>query len=167
MSCAALRQHRLRLQVLKEHKADGQQHVAWIKALRAPFDELKVYVKKHHIAGPAWNAHGIPVAQFRPGAQSSATAAPARPSAPSAQGALPLSVLLYWPLSNRPRHHDKLVLVGLCWLYGRGEVPPPPRPPPPPCICKGGQLEYLISRPQCMYQYTLHLNSALCQTPQV
>ncbi len=30
-----------------------------------------------------------------------------------------LFVLLYWPLSMRPRRHDRFVLIGLCWLYGR------------------------------------------------
>ena len=37
------------------------------------------------------------------------------------------SVLLYGPLSMRPRQHDRFVLIGLCWLYGRSEFPP--RPP--------------------------------------
>ncbi len=31
-----------------------------------------------------------------------------------------------WPLSMRPRHYDRFVLIGLCWLYGRSEFPPPP-----------------------------------------
>ncbi len=26
---------------------------------------------------------------------------------------------LYWPLSMRPRHHDRFVPIGLCWLNGR------------------------------------------------
>ena len=34
----------------------------------------------------------------------------------------------YWPLSMRPRQHDRFVLLGLCWLYGRSEFPPPPPP---------------------------------------
>ncbi len=25
----------------------------------------------------------------------------------------------------RPRQHDRFVLIGLCWLYGRSEFPPP------------------------------------------
>ncbi len=25
----------------------------------------------------------------------------------------------------RPRHYDRFVLIGLCWLYGRSEFPPP------------------------------------------
>ncbi len=37
-----------------------------------------------------------------------------------------LCALLYWPLSMRPQQHDGFVLIGLCWLYGRNEVPPPP-----------------------------------------
>ncbi len=36
-----------------------------------------------------------------------------------------LFVLLCWPLSMRPRQHDRFVHIGLCWLYGRGEFPPP------------------------------------------
>ncbi len=31
------------------------------------------------------------------------------------------------PLSIRPRQHDRFVLIGLCWLYGRSEFPPLPR----------------------------------------
>ncbi len=38
-------------------------------------------------------------------------------------------VLLYWPLLMEPRQHDRFVLIGLCWLYGRSEFPPPPPPP--------------------------------------
>ncbi len=30
-----------------------------------------------------------------------------------------------WPLSMRPRHYDRFVLIGLCWLHGRSEFPPP------------------------------------------
>ncbi len=41
-------------------------------------------------------------------------------------------VLLYWPLSVRPRQHDRFVLIGLCWLYGRSEFPPSP----PQCSTK-------------------------------
>ncbi len=26
----------------------------------------------------------------------------------------------------RPRHHDRIVLIGLCWLNGHSEFPPPP-----------------------------------------
>ena len=26
----------------------------------------------------------------------------------------------------RSRQHDRFVLIGLCWLYGRSELPPPP-----------------------------------------
>ncbi len=34
--------------------------------------------------------------------------------------------VLCWPLSMRPRQHDRIVLIGLCWLYGRSEFSPPP-----------------------------------------
>ena len=73
------------VQVLKEHKASNPQHAAWIKALRAPFDELKAYVKKHHVAGPTWNPQGMPLPQFKPGAQpSAASQAASKPAAPPA-----------------------------------------------------------------------------------
>ena len=29
----------------------------------------------------------------------------------------------------RPRQHDRFVLIGLCWLYGRSDLPPHPPPP--------------------------------------
>ncbi len=29
------------------------------------------------------------------------------------------------PPPKRPRHHDRFDLIGLCWLYGRSELPPP------------------------------------------
>ncbi len=31
--------------------------------------------------------------------------------------------------AHQPRKHDRFVLIGLCWLYGRSEFPPPPPPP--------------------------------------
>ncbi len=34
-------------------------------------------------------------------------------------------VLLCWPLSKMLRQHDRFVLIGLCWLYGRSEFPTP------------------------------------------
>ncbi len=42
-----------------------------------------------------------------------------------AQGTRSLFVLLCWTLSMRPRQHDRFVLKGLCWLYGRSEFSPP------------------------------------------
>ncbi len=44
----------------------------------------------------------------------------------------------------RPRHYDRFVLIGLCWLYGRSEFPPPP---PPPLhlfavVCAAGQDQH-------------------------
>ncbi len=35
-----------------------------------------------------------------------------------------LFVLLCWPLSNRPRHHHRCVLIGPCWLYVSSQCPP-------------------------------------------
>ncbi len=42
----------------------------------------------------------------------------------------------------RPRQHDRFVLVGLCWLYGRSELPPPP----PSLILPGNPLSVLVSQ---------------------
>ncbi len=39
-----------------------------------------------------------------------------------------LFVLLYWPLSERAKNHDRFVLIGVCWQYGRSDFT---RPPPP------------------------------------
>ncbi len=56
-------------------------------------------------------------------------------------------MLLCWPLSMRPRHYDRFVLIGLCWLYGRSEFPPPPPPhalvrrPHADRVCRAGSLE--------------------------
>ena len=35
------------------------------------------------------------------------------------------------PPPQRPRHEDRSVLIGHCWLNERVEFPPPPPPPPP------------------------------------
>ncbi len=47
---------------------------------------------------------------------------------PIEQGRMAMPVMACWPLSMRPRHYDRFVLIGLCWLYGRSESPPPPPP---------------------------------------
>ncbi len=48
-------------------------------------------------------------------------------------------VLLCWPLSMRPRQHDRFVLIGLCWLYGRSDF----SPPPPVLACSAPSLVQL------------------------
>ena len=53
------------LQVLTEFRSKDAQHVEWVKALKELFDQLKAYVKQHHVAGPAWNRNGAPVSQFK------------------------------------------------------------------------------------------------------
>ena len=64
------------LQVLTEFRSKDPQHVEWVKALKELFDQLKAYVKQHHVAGPAWNRNGIPVSQFKL-AEGGGAAAPA------------------------------------------------------------------------------------------
>ena len=49
----------------------------WVKALKELFDQLKAYVKQHHVAGPAWNRNGVPVGQFKLAEGGGATAAAA------------------------------------------------------------------------------------------
>ncbi len=51
----------------------------WVRALKELLRGLAAYCRRCHPAGPAWNAAGVPLAQFRPGA----AAAP-----PAAAGAL-------------------------------------------------------------------------------
>ncbi len=41
-----------------------------------------------------------------------------------------------------PSHYDRLVLIGLCWLYGRSEFPPPP-PPHKRIVTDAKRTEYL------------------------
>ncbi|KAK9868352.1 hypothetical protein WJX84_003625 [Apatococcus fuscideae] len=108
--------------VLKEHKASSPQHATWVKALRAPFDLLKVCVKKYHVAGPAWNAQGAPLSQFKPGAQPSASTAPSKASAPTALAPPPPA-------------------PGAGGGPARAARPGPPAPPPPPPGGPGSLLQ--------------------------
>ena len=39
-------------------------HVKWVKALKALFEALRVYVKDCHTTGPAWNSGGMSVAEY-------------------------------------------------------------------------------------------------------
>ncbi len=50
--------------------------------------------------------------------------------------------LLCWPLSMRPGHHDRFVLIGLCWLNGRG---------------KSLSLSHLSSSTRLEPAYSLHM----------
>ena len=50
------------------------------------------------------------------------------------------------PLLQRPRHEDRSVLIGHCWLYERSEFPPPP-PPPPGCYASSGEICYGMAWP--------------------
>eukprot|EP00891_Asterochloris_glomerata_P007916 jgi/Astpho2/7916/Aster-06394 len=72
--------------VLTEFRSKDPQHVEWVKALKELFDQLKAYVKQHHVAGPAWNRNGVPVSQFKLAeggdAAAPAAGAPKRPAGP-------------------------------------------------------------------------------------
>ncbi|KAK9822160.1 hypothetical protein WJX81_002108 [Elliptochloris bilobata] len=88
--------------ILVEHR--GTPHAAWVRALKDALMALRGFVAKHAAAGPAWNARGVPVAQFRPGASGAASA----PAAGAASA----------PAAGRG-------------AGSRGPPPPPPPPPPP------------------------------------
>lgn len=47
-------------------------HADWVKALKDLLKGLCTYLKTHHFSGPAWNASGIPLSQFKPGSRPSA-----------------------------------------------------------------------------------------------
>lgn len=53
--------------LLMEHRNTdaGATQVAWVRTLKEVFQRLKAYVRKHHLAGPAWNPNGIPVSEFQ------------------------------------------------------------------------------------------------------
>ena len=42
-----------------------------VKSLKELLKGLAAYVKQYHATGPAWQPSGIPISQFRPGAQAS------------------------------------------------------------------------------------------------
>jgi adenylyl cyclase-associated protein len=71
--------------VLMQYRGKSEPQVAWCAALKALFASLRVYVKAHHAAGPAWNPRGADVAEFKPGAPG----APAPPPPPPAGGPAP------------------------------------------------------------------------------
>lgn len=61
--------------LLADRSAPSQE---WVKALKELLKALAAYVKQHHATGPAWNANGVSLSQFTPGAQpSSGDLAPA------------------------------------------------------------------------------------------
>lgn len=53
------------LQVMMEFRNADSRHVDWVKALKQLFQQLKAYVKQHHMAGPSWNPKGIPLTDFK------------------------------------------------------------------------------------------------------
>lgn len=65
-----------------EFRSSDSRHVDWVKALKQVFQQLKAYVKQHHMAGPAWNANGIPFKDFKPDSSGAAAPSPAPASAP-------------------------------------------------------------------------------------
>lgn len=54
--------------IMMEFRNSEPAHVDWVKSLKALLTALGDFVKKHHVAGPAWNPSGPPVSQFQPGA---------------------------------------------------------------------------------------------------
>jgi adenylyl cyclase-associated protein len=42
-------------------------HAEWVKALKDLLKGLCTYLKTYHFSGPAWNANGIPLSQFKAG----------------------------------------------------------------------------------------------------
>lgn len=65
-----------------EFRNCDSRHVDWVKALKQVFQQLKAYVKQHHMAGPAWNAHGTPFKDFKLDSSGAAAPSPASASAP-------------------------------------------------------------------------------------
>ncbi len=47
-----------------EHRGSGSDHVVWARKLKELLQALGSFVKQHYATGPAWNASGVPVAQF-------------------------------------------------------------------------------------------------------
>lgn len=67
---------------MMEFRNSDSRHVDWVKALKQVFQQLKAYVKQHHMAGPAWNANGTPFKDFKPDSVGAAAPSPAPTSAP-------------------------------------------------------------------------------------
>lgn len=65
------------LQVMMEFRNTDSRHVDWVKALKQLFQQLKAYVKQHHMAGPSWNPTGIPLTDFKADKNASAASNPA------------------------------------------------------------------------------------------
>eukprot|EP00898_Chlorokybus_atmophyticus_P006762 jgi/Chlat1/7087/Chrsp57S06779 len=47
--------------VLMEHRGKDDNHLDWVKALKALFFALRDYLKRWHTTAPAWNANGKPL----------------------------------------------------------------------------------------------------------
>ena len=78
---------------MMEYRNTDSRHVDWVKALKQAFQQLKAYVKQHHMAGPAWNANGTPFKDFKPDSTGAAAPSPAsapKPPPPSEQPCLAL-----------------------------------------------------------------------------
>ena len=59
-----------------EFRNADSRHVDWVKALKQLFQQLKAYVKQHHMAGPSWNPRGIPLTDFKADKNASAASDP-------------------------------------------------------------------------------------------
>ncbi|KAA6416532.1 MAG: Adenylyl cyclase-associated, partial [Trebouxia sp. A1-2] len=62
--------------VMMEFRNADSRHVDWVKALKQLFQQLKAYVKQHHMAGPSWNPRGVPLTDFKADKNASAASSP-------------------------------------------------------------------------------------------
>ena len=84
-------------QVMMEFRNADSRHVDWVKALKQLFQQLKVYVKQHHMAGPSWNPRGIPLPDFKADNNANAASNPA-PAVASASAPKPPPPGMCWHL---------------------------------------------------------------------
>ena len=73
-----------------EFRNSDARHVEWVKALKNLYQQLKQYVKQHHVTGPSWNPKGTPLKDYKAGSKGPAPSpqpnAPASASAPAPPG---------------------------------------------------------------------------------
>lgn len=76
--------------VLAEWRAKDAAHAAWVGAVKELTAALKAYCSRCHATGPAWNAAGMELADYTPGAAPAAPAPPApAAAAPQKRGPAP------------------------------------------------------------------------------
>jgi len=111
------------VQVMMEFRNSDSRHVDWVKALKELFQQLKAYVKQHHMAGPAWNPQGIALPDFNKGASTSG-ASPAA-STPASAPKPPPPGISSTPLSSEHTRRPKARLLSLqCCIAVPGALNP-------------------------------------------